>query len=577
VGLAYGAGVSEPRSGAPDGDQPGPSDTLFVDLARRTLDALLELDPVDATALGVHRWDDRLPDLSRAGTARALDVLSDAMLAVDQVDDTMLSVGAQIDLEILRSRLSAQRFALETVREHEWNPLHANPGTALHLLLARDFAPLADRLRSLTDRLEAVPQALSESRETLRDMPKVHVETAVLQFGGTAALLTAEVDRALAAEPAMRELVAPARDRAGAAVQLHLEWLRSEVDRSHGEPRLGAERFAAKLWHQHDAEVSPDEVLAMAEENLARVEGEIARTAAEYLGVALPVPDEAAALVRRALAAVAADGAVDDDNVLSQCEAAMGRTTQFVREHDLVTIPDDPVQIIEMPGIHRGVAVAYCDPPGPLETTALPTFFAVAPTPSDWSAERVTSFYREYNAHMLHNLTVHEAMPGHVLQLAHARRASAPSVVRRAYWNGPFVEGWAVYAEELMAERGYSGDGTTRGALAIRLQQLKMALRMSINAVLDVRVHTRGMTEEEAMRLMRGRGYQEEGEAVGKWRRALLTSTQLSTYFVGWSAVRGVVGDLRLMAPGLSDRALHDIVLSHGSPPPRHLRTLVGL
>jgi uncharacterized protein (DUF885 family) len=262
--------------------------------------------------------------------------------------------------------------------------------------------------------------------------------------------------------------------------------------------------------------------------------------------------------------------------VLPLCAAAMERTSAFVRDPDLMTVPDDPVDIIEMPEIHRGVAVAYCDPPGPLETAALPTFFAVSPTPSEWSADRVASFYREYNAHMLHNLTVHEAMPGHVLQLAHARRADA-GLVRRAFWSGPFVEGWAVYAEALMAQRGYPGNGGERGTLAVRLQQLKMAMRMTINAILDVRVHTRGMTEDEAMRLMVVRGHQEEGEAVGKWRRAQLTSTQLSTYYVGWQGVNGLVHDLRLMDPARSDRDLHDAVLAHGSPPPRHLRTLLGL
>ena len=202
---------------------------------------------------------------------------------------------------------------------------------------------------------------------------------------------------------------------------------------------------------------------------------------------------------------------------------------------------------------------------------------AVSPTPAEWDADRAASFYREYNARMLHNLTVHEAMPGHVLQLAHSRRAQVVTPVRQAFWSGPFVEGWAVYAEALMVERGYDAGLGERAALAIRLQQLKMQLRMTINAILDVRVHTRGMTEVEAMRLMQVRGHQEEGEAVGKWRRAMLTSTQLSTYYVGYVAVHDLVRDLRAARPTWSDRQIHDAVLGHGSPPPRHLRTLLGI
>jgi hypothetical protein len=220
-----------------------------------------------------------------------------------------------------------------------------------------------------------------------------------------------------------------------------------------------------------------------------------------------------------------------------------------------------------MPGFARGVAVAYCDAPGPLEPAGLPTFYCIAPTPAGWPAQRVDSFYREYNDHMIRGLTVHEAMPGHFLQLAHARRYVGPTRVPALTRSGVFVEGWAVYAEELMAQRGFGG-------LPVRLQQLKMQLRMSINALLDQLVHSEGLPESEGMALMTGRGFQEEGEAVGKWRRALLTSTQLSTYFVGYEEV-GAIG--RARPAGVSPREWHDAMLARDCPPPRHLRTLLGI
>jgi uncharacterized protein (DUF885 family) len=250
----------------------------------------------------------------------------------------------------------------------------------------------------------------------------------------------------------------------------------------------------------------------------------------------------------------------------------LDETTDFVREHDLVTLLDDPCVIQEMPEFARGVAVAYCDPPGPLETVDVPTFYCIAPTPSDWSPERVESFYREYNDHMIRNLTVHEAMPGHFLQQAHARRflrggAGSGTRVRALGFSGPFVEGWAVYAEEVMADLGFRG-------LPLRLQQLKMQLRMSINAILDQLVHCEELPEADAMALMTERGFQEEGEAAGKWRRALLTSTQLSTYFVGYTEM-AAIGAAR--PAGTPVRAWHDAMLAHGSPPPRHLRTLLGV
>jgi Bacterial protein of unknown function (DUF885) len=307
-------------------------------------------------------------------------------------------------------------------------------------------------------------------------------------------------------------------------------------------------------------------VMTRAEANLERATNELRDAAAELTGGKADNDT-----VRRALHQLAAEHP-DDSSIVELAKDALIETTDFVREHDLVTLIDDECVIQVMPEFARGVAGAYCDPPGPLETADVPTFYCIAPTPADWSVQRVESFYREYNVHMIHNLTVHEAMPGHFLQLAHARRFARPGCrgstrVRALGFSGPFVEGWAVYAEELMADHGYHG-------LPLRLQQLKMQLRMTINAILDQLVHCADLAEEDAMALMTGRGFQEEGEAAGKWRRALLTSTQLSTYFVGYSEVSAIA---RARPAGTSLRDWHDAMLAHGSPPPRHLPVLLGL
>jgi hypothetical protein len=285
-------------------------------------------------------------------------------------------------------------------------------------------------------------------------------------------------------------------------------------------------------------------------------------------GTAAAGPD----VVRQVLDRLAED-VPDDATILGFCRDALAAQIAFVTDRRLVTVYDDPVELIPMPEIDRGVAVAYCDSPGPLEPAPLPTFIAVSPTPADWPPERVASFYREYNRHLVHNLMVHEAMPGHYLQLQHSRRfAGSRTSIRSALRSGSFVEGWAVYAERVMAEQGYPGDGDPR---AVRMQQLKMQLRTIINAILDASIHEHGMTETEAMALMTGRGHQEEGEAAGKWRRAQLTSAQLSTYYVGYTEVSDLAGDLRAADPGLTDREVHDRMLAHGSPPARLLRQLL--
>jgi len=450
------------------------------------------------------------------------------------------------------------------LREHEWNPLPANPGTAVHLLFSRDFAPLGDRLHSLAGRLAAVPDALSAARATLGEMPQVHVETAITQFTGTRTLLATDVEGALRQAQTLRSKVEPVRDAAVAAIEEHVAWLEDQLPASRRDPRIGPDLFARKLALTLDAASDADAILARAQEDLAAVEERVADVAGRIAGER-PSRD----VVRRVLDRLAEDRP-DDETIVPMAGTALAETAAFVREHDLVTIYDDPVEIVVMPEIHRGVAIAYCQPPGPLETAPLPTFYAISPTPAGWPEARVRSFFREYNAHMVRNLTVHEAMPGHVLQLAHSRRFTAPTRVRAAFWSGPFVEGWAVYAERLMAEHGFGGDG-------VLMQQLKMQLRMIINTILDAGVHASSLPEEEALEMMTERGFQEEGEAVGKWRRALLTSTQLSTYFVGYSEVSDLVRELRAVRPELSLREVHDWLLAHGSPSPRHLRAALGV
>jgi hypothetical protein len=535
----------------------------FVPLAERIVDAILENDPGLASYAGDHRFDDRMPDLSPGGVTAKSTMLRDAADALAGIDADALEPEDHVDHAILSAVVERGLFELTDVREHEWNPLEHNPGPLLHALLSRPFAPADERLASLGGRLAAIPDALATARAVLRDVPRIHVETAVGQFAGAAALIRDELPGLLAEEPGMRPAVEPAAAAALSALGEFDGWLRGLIDSGEPgrDPRLGRRLWEARLWHTLDTELPAAEVLARARENLDRVGGELRAAAAELLGG--PATDET---VRRALDKLAAQHP-DNSSIVDLAKVTMAEATDFVREHDIMTLLDDPCVIEEMPEFARGVAVAYCDPPGPLETADVPTFYCIAPTPADWPAERVESFYREYNDHMIRELTVHEAMPGHFLQIAHSRRFRAATRVRSLGWSGPFVEGWAVYAEELMAGLGFGG-------LPVRLQQLKMQLRMSLNAIIDQLVHCEDLPEAEAMALMTGRGFQEEGEAAGKWRRALLTSTQLSTYFVGYTEVAAIAAARPF---GATPRAWHDAMLAHGSPPPRHLRTLLGV
>jgi uncharacterized protein (DUF885 family) len=548
----------------PDADL-SEADRQFAALAADYLDDRAQRHPVAATALGDHRYDALLDDVSGPALAAERDAVARYAARLGDLDPGSLLPEHRVDAAILGGAIDLRVFQLDELREHTWNPLLANPGRAVYLLLARDFAPLPDRLAAVAGRLDAIPDLLAAARRQLGPMSRVHLETAIAQFGGTIRMLGDEIDAALAQAPGSTARLHRVRPIAIAALEDHQAWLRERLAEDElAEPRIGAALFARKLSLTLNAAADAGAILARAEADLDRITAEMTELAGQ-LGATGPDP------VRSALDRLAADTA-DDQSILAFCRGALAATTRFAEQEGLVTLYADPVEVIAMPEIDRGVAVAYCDSPGPLEAKPGPTFLAVSPAPADWTAERVASFYREYNQHMVHNLIVHEAMPGHYLQLQHSRRfAGSATDVRAALYSGSFVEGWAVYAEQVMAQHGYPGTGD---AAAVRMQQLKMQLRMTINAILDARVQGQDMTENEAMELMTGRGYQEEGEAAGKWRRVLLTSAQLSTYYVGYTEVSDLAAEL-LAADGLGERHVHDQMLAHGSPPPRLLRALL--
>lgn len=299
---------------------------------------------------------------------------------------------------------------------------------------------------------------------------------------------------------------------------------------------------------------------------------EVAKTiySGQYPMAQLPV--EADDVFRQVIIRAALEVAYQDlpprDEIVATARAQIEQATEFVREHDLVWVPDDPVEVIIMPEFARGFSIAYCDAPGPLDT-GQKTFYAISPIPEDWNEQQVVSFLREYNVYSMQDLTIHEAMPGHYLQIAHSGRY--PSTLRAVLQSGSFIEGWGVYAEQLMVNNGYNDNDPRQKLIA-----LKWLLRSVTNALMDQAIHVDGMTREEAMELMVEGGFQEEREAALKWVRAQLSFGQLSTYLVGYlehvdlqAEVASAWGD------EYTARKYHDQLLSYGSPPVQHVRSLM--
>ncbi len=553
----------------------GSENQRFVDLANRCLSGLRQLDPESATVLGDHRFDDRLTDRSRAGIERQLAFSRAYLDSVRGIDLAKLDPANQIDCRILRSNLESGIWQTETIRDYDWNPLAYNPGSAIYALVARDFAPLRERLANLKGRLLAVPEVVAAAKANLRKPPRIHTETAITQNEGNIGLIRDDLDQFLEDAPDLKAELAPARAQAVAALQEYGRWLKEDLlPKANGDFRIGADRFRQKLRYTLESDLSPEDILASARRDLAATEKAMVETAKPLYEKLFPGQMEARKTSDREIVKAVLDKLAeshpDNDTVVAKAKEDLAACTRHVREKNLVTVPGDPIKVIVMPEFQRGVAIAYCDGTGPLEKKP-ETFYSIAPTPKDWPPARVASFFREYNDYMLMNLTIHEAMPGHYLQGMHANAFKAPTLTRAILANGTFVEGWAVYAEQIMAESGFGGP-------EVKMQQLKMKLRVIINAIIDQGIHAGGMTEQQAMDMMMKDGYQEEGEAAGKWRRAVMSSTQLSTYYVGCLELNRIRDDWRKKVGANFDlKTFDDTLLSFGSPAPKYVRELMGL
>jgi uncharacterized protein (DUF885 family) len=581
--------------------------TAFDALVSTFLEELFALQPDVATAVGDHRHDGRWPDMSEAGHATRVAFIDRWEATLAGLDPGSMTADERIDLDLVRGELASFRFAETELREETWSPLLwvYLVGGGLHPLLARDFASLAVRLASVLGRLEGIPVLLDQAREVIgthptRPVAKLHAQVAAQRIGGVAQLArdaVASAEAAAATDPDVAALLPRLRmaaDEAAMALEAMARHLAQEVvPNVSGSAELGEPLFSAKLRHTlQDPDTTTAAVLIRAEAEYAAVRAEMVRIAREIWPAwrpGEPVPDDEGMLVRGTLDAIAADHPAADD-LVAFCREELVRVEAFCRERGVIGLVDEPLRIDWTPEFMRSFGGAMLDSPGPLDVGQA-SFFSITPAREEWAPDEVESYLREENSRQLRLLTIHEAVPGHYLQMAYANRGS--SLARRVFRSGLFAEGWAVYVTQVMLDRGY-GDGD----LALWLIHWKFYLRAVVNTILDVRIHTLGMTSEEAITLMVDGGFQERAEALAKDERARLTSTQLVTYFLGSAGMWEIEEAARRRAaiavgagesavppprvvggypatPGFDERAHLEAVIAHGAPPIPILRRIL--
>lgn len=553
-------------------------DAALAAFFKEYLDADFRRHPLEATRQGNHDFDHLLDDLSakaRAEWVRQVRATRDELPR--KIDPEKLSRSSRIDYEIFKHHLTRALWLAENTRPYEEDPRIYNEfiGDGVYLLLTQSTRPQADNIKNCAARMELIPRVLAAARENLRNPPRVFVETAVRQNQGAIAFYERGIFELAGQTPLLSDL-GPSARKVAADLKEYQKFLEEDLlPRAKGEWRIGKDKFARKLELELDAGLSADEVLREAEAEAERVERELYVVARQLWNRAYPkepLPADDAegrrATILKVLARLNQDhGKVDE--LVQDVRALVAGIKTFIRDNDILRLPDpDRCRIIEMPEFQRGNSTAYLNPAPPLDPKA-ESVYAVSPPPRAWDKRRVDSFLEEYNRRMIQILTIHEAYPGHFVQLEYSNRH--PSLIRRVLSSGVFAEGWAVYTEQMMLDQGYGRDD-----LALRLYQLKWYLRAVTNAILDHKMHCTTMTDEEALKFLTQRAFQSEGEALGKIVRAKQSSCQLSTYFVGRTAFYRLRQQIQREQGAHFDLGrYHEAVLDHGTLPVKYLPELV--
>ena len=569
------------------------ADEANVDrLAEMYLELLLETDPTSGLWLGIHGkdadpsyYDDRLADVSAEATEETLAALMILGLRLQAIDPDTLTPAGRVDRHILQKQVELQMLELEELGTRT-NPLTyvSGVGGAFNGLVMRDYAPLKQRVRSFGRRCAAVPSYLEQAKAALTPEDvrptAVEKEMAVARLRGMAAegglfdktygqlLDCAELTEMEATD--LRKACAEAMKRIGEFA----DWFEAEVAaRPDSDWRLGKTLYNRKYDLYLDYPLGPDALLAEAEKSLDRVHGNLVATARRihdgYLADAIEAGDLKAAAELSDQAVVAnifarlSEDRSTTETLIADSYALADEIVGFVNEKDLLDLPPtSKLRIEEIPRYLSGYAVAQIMTAPPFEPELESVWF--------WDLDLLgtsESYLKEYNRATLAMVYIHEGVPGHFVQLEYSNRFDR--TVPKVFYNGAMVEGWATYIATQLVDQGFTiYPDSPYGHDLQKMVDDKLVLRSIINAIIDIRLHTSDWPEEEAVRLMMERGFQEEGEARGKLTRAKLSSVQLASYFAGHRAILELLEEYRARrGEDFTWKEFNERLVGMGSPP----------
>ncbi len=574
------------------GESAAGSDAKLYELAQRYLDETQRLFPTLASTNGYHKYDSLLEDFSPAGVRKMIDTYKRFQKELGSVDRTRLSASAQVDRDLLVHDCEASLFTLTSLRPFDRDPLFYNDILGNSTLFITQVSPDApefpERMASLVARMKRMPAFLEQARKNVKGPAEIQTRFCLTLNPGIIEFFEKTLPPLAEKVPALKEEALREGTAVVAALKGYGSWMESDLlPRSRGDWRLGKELWTKKLHYVLASDLTPEEITLRAEERIKKDRDEMLKVAQPIHDRLFPDhkheetgDDLINVVVKETLAKISESHSKRDTLFADVKEKWIPKIKAFIRKSDIIDLPpeSDTFVVEPTPAFMDGMAVAFFNPAPPFEPDLKKSFWVSSvpkgSTPEE-DARVADSYLREYNDYGLQSLIIHEAFPGHYVQSWYALKSPMATIYKKVYASGTFAEGWAVLAEEEMFTNGFS-DGDPANYLVHK----KFDLRVPINALLDSKLHTGGMSEEEAdrwaMDLMTRLGFQEEAEARGKLRRAKITATQLSTYFVGLTELSDLLQDVkaregdRFRLKGFNER-----ILAFGTIPPRDVRRLM--
>ena len=554
------------------------SDQRFEMHSAKVLAEMWREFPEFAVSVGYYKYADRMTVPNKTRRNRSLAFYNRQLAALTKFDASKLSAANQVDLALLQNQFESSRFNLITFKAWQWQPSFYNVGNDFGLILTTEYAPLDTRLRHVLARLAKVPAYYAAAKASINDPTLEHTQLALIQNTGALGVFDEALTKKVEASALSRAEKARFTTRLAAAriaTKDYIAYLTAtEAKLKAGQARsfrigksLYTQKFALDIQSGFGVEQLYQRALAEkitlhnAMEKLAR------ELWPRYMGT-LPMPADHLTLIGTLIDKLC-ERHTSRETFVDTIRQQIPQLENFVREKDLVDLdPTRPLVVRETPLYMRGGgAGASVSAPGPYDPQAN-TYYNVTPL-DEFTPSQAESYLREYNDWTLQILNIHEAVPGHYTQLVHANKSK--SVVKAIFGNGSMIEGWAVFSEKVMLDAGYGGN-----APEMWLLWMKWNLRSVVNTILDVEIHTAGLTRDAAILLMTREAFQQETEATEKWRRATFTQVQLTSYFNGYAEITALRDQERVrLGKDFSVKAFNNKLLSYGSAPVRDIARLM--